>query len=357
VEDDHWQCPRHYCAAGMCQERPYFYCDFCTTSFCKPCAVNWGKKQGGRHQYIEIALLSEYCGDEANPTAPNSECMRIICDMCIDMGKQCIARGGVAENMVSLFNANAKSFDPNSELYFDKPKSSVSNYSGNVTPPVITEIPSSSSSSSPLAVGGIADPHTPPSVADPLLSEDAAPAGDSDTSNANPLLKVPGEGSPPAAADEDDECPTVGLTPGRDGGGTAPPPPARMQLRNRTPDPPEPSAPRLRPRKTPTPPKKLTPRKTPTPPKHKYIIAMKKNCIGEEAYWGHIGRSFIDAEEQLRFTITGICQYNKHPGVLFYEYVSTNNMECPAEMETPSEANEHSSCAEIVKQEWCQWCE
>jgi hypothetical protein len=131
---------------------PYFCCDFCTTSFCKPCAVKWGEKQGGKHQYIEIALLSEYCGDDPNPTAPNTESVRIICDICIGMGKACIARGGVTANMARLFNSNVKSFDPKSKLF------GMANPSGGKFPTTPTGITGISPNSSSRTVGAFRSP-------------------------------------------------------------------------------------------------------------------------------------------------------------------------------------------------------
>jgi hypothetical protein len=79
--------------------------------------------------------------------------------------------------------------------------------------------------------------------------------------------------------------------------------------------------------------KKIKPRKPPDPADikkkppnkpinaHDFPRAVRNICIGQEAYFDYVGDSFIDRDDESRWLIIGICEYNKNPGELVYEYV------------------------------------
>ena len=111
VDIDIWHCPKHYCALGKCRGNPHFYCELCHVSICKDCPIKWGKTVGGKYQYFELAMCSEYIGKDPNPSSPNQETIKIICSTCIDFARRCIERGEVSSSVaLELFQSEPKSF-------------------------------------------------------------------------------------------------------------------------------------------------------------------------------------------------------------------------------------------------------
>ena len=61
-------------------------------------------------------------------------------------------------------------------------------------------------------------------------------------------------------------------------------------------------------------------------------------------YLAYVGRSFIDVEESIEFTITDVTVNSMYPGTLFFEYT-----------EGDSNEKEYSACEEVVMEVWSKW--
>jgi len=61
-------------------------------------------------------------------------------------------------------------------------------------------------------------------------------------------------------------------------------------------------------------------------------------------YLTYVGRTFIDVEDNIEFTITDVTINSSYKGTLFFEYSEGNNAE-----------KEYSPCKEIISEEWTKW--
>lgn len=80
---------------------------------------------------------------------------------------------------------------------------------------------------------------------------------------------------------------------------------------------------------------------------HDYPPADKAKFPTMRGFWDMIGATFVDCDDDITFIITGVCEYNKVPGRLFYSYYDVTSEESKNDPE-------YSECKEILAEIWCK---
>ena len=80
---------------------------------------------------------------------------------------------------------------------------------------------------------------------------------------------------------------------------------------------------------------------------HDYSAADVAKFPAMDRVWGMIGSTFKDCDDDITFKITGVCEYNKAPGRLFFSYYDVAS---ESSMHDP----EYSECKEILDEIWCK---
>ena len=80
-------------------------------------------------------------------------------------------------------------------------------------------------------------------------------------------------------------------------------------------------------------------------------LSANKSGGNEDLFWDHIGRSFLDVEENIRFIITDVCTNSNYDGIFFFQYYV-----CGVDTGAQTSEMEYTSCDEILSEVWSQWC-
>lgn len=79
-------------------------------------------------------------------------------------------------------------------------------------------------------------------------------------------------------------------------------------------------------------------------------------------YWNFIHSKFVDNDDGKVYVINDVCEYNRIPDTLFFEYSEVVNISSSSsgsddgkKRNKRKSAMEYSTCNEIINGEWSKW--
>jgi hypothetical protein len=83
-----------------------------------------------------------------------------------------------------------------------------------------------------------------------------------------------------------------------------------------------------------------------------YVSAAIPQRGNSKKNWEYIGREFKDPDESCNFIIVDVCNAEEEGAKLFFKYRLVT-----VDVDNVSDSDhEFTPCAELLKADWCQWC-